>query len=1281
MTTIFYKIHLLTKRYKAVSITFFILILSTCLYFASKIDLEENIVNVIPKDNNIVQINKALEGFKMNNRLVFHLYYNDSSKTAQDLIRAVHQIEDSINNNFLEYISELKIQFPDSHLETMYSYYTRHLPLYLEDDDYAVVSERTTEEGIRKTVENNYRALISPMSMVTKKMLVKDPFNLVSIPLKKTREFQFDDNIQLYHNHLLTKDQRHLIFFVGLANPPNETSKNGAFIAGMDKLIQSFEVSNPSLNIEYFGQTAVSVANANQIKQDIYITVTLAVVILFLFISFFYRNPLVFFTAITPGVFGAVVAIAFLAIVKSKVSIISLGVGSVLLGITIDYALHFFTHYKDRKNIKLLFDDLTVPLLMSSLTTSCAFFSLIFLRSEALADLGIFAGVSVVASALYTLLVLPHLIGGRVQQSKIENRRNFVEKIVSGLSNYPFYKAKWTIVLLIFLSTISIFTWRNYSFETEMLRLNYMPERLAQYEKNLNNISSFSANNIYVITTGASLWEALEKESVLNGKLRSLKDRGIIHKYSVANDIIPDQETQKIRLEKWNTFWQENDRDTLFVKFVNTASQVGFRADGFGGLQKLLDVNYKPLSESDIADILSVVGEDFIIRSGDSVSVISSIKTSRENKAQVYEELGIAKGSLAFDQGYITAHLVQLLQEDFNKLVNLSLIVVFLILLVCYGRIELALLTFAPILLSWLWILGIMGVFDLKFNIVNIIVCTFVFGLGIDYSIFVTRGYTQKFQSGLETISSYKKSILLSAITTLVSIGVLVFAEHPALRSIALLAIIGICSVIFITFTVQPLLYKFFILNRKEKGLIPYTLKSFLLSSFAIFYFLFTCLLLVIVRILFIIPVFSEKKRKTGFRYLIMILCRSIVYIMANVKKTIVGKKNVDFSSPSVIISNHHSFLDIILLLMFNPKVVMVTNDWVYHSPFFGLAVQYADFIPAHKGIEGQLEKIRDLVAEGYSIIIFPEGTRSASAEIGRFHKGAFYLSEYLKLDIQPVILHGTSYAMPKNDGLYLRGGEVTIKFLPRIKYNDAEFGNTYSERTKKISRYFKSEYQVLRQEKELPDFYKETIFKNYLYKGPVLEWYLKIKYRLEQGYTLFHELIPRDAKVYDVGCGYGFLSYSLAFSSGRRQIVGIDYDQSKIEIANNCPVKPSNLLFLHRDVCTVPYEKADVFVVSDVLHYLLPHDQKILMDNMLKNLVEGGKMIIRDGDSSKKGKHRGTALTEYFSTGFGFNKTKNMLCYISEEMIKNFAAQNMLKMTVIDNTKFTSNTIYILEK
>ncbi|WPP48772.1 MMPL family transporter [Catalinimonas niigatensis] len=1282
MTNIFYRLFVLSQKHKFIFFSALAAVLGVALYFASGIRLEENISSIIPQDEKIARVSKTFEGFKMNERLVMHLYTEDTAN-PQLLIQIAKQFSDSLQVHYAPYINEIKREFPDTQIEQLYSYYYQHLPFYLEDEDYQKIEARITEEGIQSTLRRNYKSLMSPVSMVTKKMLIRDPFSLTTFPLQRANALRGNDDIQLYQNHLITQDRQHLIFFVTLSNPPNETKNNAAFIEGIEEQTEQFQQENPELHIEYFGQAAVSVANANRIKNDIYITVSIALLLLFIFISLFYRNVSIFFIAVTPGIFGAIVSIALLAIIKSKVSAISLGVGSVMLGITIDYALHFFTHYKHQKNLQALFSDISGPMLMSSVTTACAFFALLFIRSEALADLGLFAGTSVIVSALYTLIVLPHFVVRKGNaEDKVSSSKNIAERLVSKLAQYPFQQSRWAISLFIILSVVSCFTWKNYAFESDMLRLNYMPEKLAAYEKNLNKISTYSANGFYLISTGGDFWDALETGKKVKQKLKQLQQDSLIYNYITVNDIVPPASQQKKKLQAWKAFWKAQQVDTMLTDFYAEAQKLGFQSQAFGQFESMLKQNYSLLQQEDVASILSVFGDDLIIpHADDSVSVVSSVKLSSDHKREVLEEFEQQQDVLIFDKGYFTARLVELLEEDFSKLVNISLLVVFAIILLSYGRIELAIITFMPILLSWLWILGLMGLIGLKFNIVNIIICTFIFGLGIDYSIFVMRGLTQNYKLGLINLLSYKKSIILSALTTLAGIGVLAFAQHPALRSIALLAIIGILSVIFLTFTVQPILYNFLIQKRKEKGVVPYTLLSLFLSVFAFLYFLLGCVLLSVIRIFLLIPVIAQEKKKKLFHWIMMFFCRSLLYIMINLKKDIRNKEQIDFSKPSVIISNHHSFLDIIILLMLHPKVVMVTNEWVYHSPFFGKAVQYADFIPAAEGMEDQLEKIRKLVQHGYSIIIFPEGSRSETSELRRFHKGAFFLAEKLALDVQPVLLHGTHYIMPKKDAFHLKSGRLTVKFLPRIMHTDTSFGITYSERTKSISKHFKAAYQELKNELESPEYFKEVLIKNYLYKGPVLEWYLRVKQRLENGYHIFHELLPISGRIVDLGCGYGFMSYALAFSGENRQILGVDYDTEKIEVAKNCPVKPANLEFDEGDVATYAYGKSDAFIISDVLHYLLPDKQLQVLKNMVMQLNPGGRMIIRDGDSSKADRHKGTQLTEVFSTGTGFNKTQNKLYFISAEMISNFASENSLALEVIDNTRLTSNTIFILTK
>ena len=99
------------------------------------------------------------------------------------------------------------------------------------------------------------------------------------------------------------------------------------------------------------------------------------------------------------------------------------------------------------------------------------------------------------------------------------------------------------------------------------------------------------------------------------------------------------------------------------------------------------------------------------------------------------------------------------------------------------------------------------------------------------------------------------------------------------------------------------------------------------------------------------------------------------------------------------------------------------------------------------------------------------------------------------------------------------------------------------------------------------------------------------------------------------------------------------------------------------------------------MLHYMIKKEQLELMDKCVNKLNQGGRIIVRDSDKGLKKRHLGTRFTEFFSTNIGFNKTKNKLCFVSRETMENIANQYNLKLEIIDNTKFTSNIYYILDK
>ena len=142
------------------------------------------------------------------------------------------------------------------------------------------------------------------------------------------------------------------------------------------------------------------------------------------------------------------------------------------------------------------------------------------------------------------------------------------------------------------------------------------------------------------------------------------------------------------------------------------------------------------------------------------------------------------------------------------------------------------------------------------------------------------------------------------------------------------------------------------------------------------------------------------------------------------------------FDKPAVIISNHQSHLDLMGMMMLMPKLIILTKNWVWHNPFYGIVIRYADFFPI-TDTDQMLNDLKQKVSEGYSVMIFPEGTRSEDCRIQRFHRGAFYLAEQLGLDIIPIFIDGFGKVLPKTSW-HLHPGKMSVEVMERVKREGA---------------------------------------------------------------------------------------------------------------------------------------------------------------------------------------------------------------------------------------------------
>src|SRR5690606_35519950 len=128
----------------------------------------------------------------------------------------------------------------------------------------------------------------------------------------------------------------------------------------------------------------------------------------------------------------------------------------------------------------------------------------------------------------------------------------------------------------------------------------------------------------------------------------------------------------------------------------------------------------------------------------------------------------------------------------------------------------------------------------------------------------------------------------------------------------------------------------------------------------------------------------------------------------------------------------------------------------------------------------------------------------------------AFYISKELNIPVQPLLILGNHEVNPKND-LIINQGQILIKPLDRLYPQEDETIRDFSKRTVKVMRSGMTEF---RKECANTSFYTRKVMENYLLKGPVLEWYVRVKWGMERrNFDFYNQLIGSRRRIVDAGC------------------------------------------------------------------------------------------------------------------------------------------------------------------
>ena len=716
--------------------------------------------------------------------------------------------------------SSLTAQVDMDAISAVSSFVYDHIPYFLTERDMARMDSLLAEPGhIQSALARDKQILAFPHASIVTTSITHDPLGLFSPVMDRLQASSGQVGFESYDGYIFTPDMSRAVVMLDSPFGNSETSNNAKLLHYLEDVSHQMQERYPDVAVDIIGGPAIAVGNSSRIKKDSILAITLSVILMILLLAYSFnslKNILLIF--LTVG-WGLLFALGSLALFRDNVSIIVIGISSVIIGLAINYPLHLVAHSVYQPDRREAMKEIVAPLVVGNITTVGAFLALVPLKATALRDLGLFASLLLVGTILFVLIYLPHYISTKPGRKRTNGR------LIEQLSAFSPEKSKGivacTVIITIVLAYFSIRT----EFDSDMSHMNYMTanqKREMQYFEDLMTKDvTHTAQSLYVYGSGLTFEEALKSIQPSGALIDSLSGCGVLTKQNEALSFFTTRQEQEQRLARWNRF-VEDHRDEMTTVFQEEARKAGFAPAAFSSFNQLLatSASLVPQDMDYFEPLLKTVFAQNFTTSEDNGTayVVSPVNVQPDE----LEEAKTVLGDACFEVSSINKSMTSSLSDNFNYIGWVCSLIVFIFLWFSFGRLELAIISFLPMAVSWVWILGIMALLGIKFNIVNIILATFIFGQGDDYTIFMTEGCQYEYSRQRPILKAYKSSIIQSAAIMFVGIGTLIVAKHPAMHSLAEVTIIGMFSVVLMAYLIPPFLFNW--LTQKKGQVRPYPL-------------------------------------------------------------------------------------------------------------------------------------------------------------------------------------------------------------------------------------------------------------------------------------------------------------------------------------------------------------------------------------------------------------------------------------------------------------------------
>ena len=1210
-----------------------VLIAAGCVAISSRIDLEEDILGILPQRDPIVDDYKyTVRKFHQIDRVYIDVGITNAD--PETLARVADEFYSGLATNTAFGQITYRIEIGDQ--RTIINFLTGALPNLFTEADANSLAQKLETNSVHDFLTNSRRKLAGPEGMVLKDVIAADPVGMSALVIAKVIPLQtgFGD-AHVEDGRLTSSDGRHVLMMAEPNFPSADSKKSAVLVTEMLRAAREVEKEFPGVHVAITGGHRMALDNSTFIRRDATRCMVLAISAMFILCFTAYRRRWLAVVTFLPSLFGTLMAGAVLALVDEHLSAIAIGFASMAIGITVDYGIYVVYHLDnaacDRETAGKIVGRLVLPTAIGALTIIAAFIVLATSPMSGYQQLGIFGAVGVLMSAVFALIVLPLIVPLPKKNDELSQLR-----FTHWMENFHAWQKRRRPLLLLgvlILTVVTIFGVKKLRFEGDISKLNGVTESTRADDKLITQTWGDALGMTLVVARGKTVDDALAQNDRAAEILAQQKN--VTGVYSLAA-ICPSLADQEVNIQRWQKFWtpvrQENLRQTL----QQVGGELGFRPDAFAPFWK--SVEEKPVMITlDMfrgTPLEQALSERVAVGTNDT-AISTLIKLADRSQAGALRDA--LPGFILIDQKNFADHIAALAKNGMGHFALWTVVAVGAIVYFALGSIELVFATLLPIGFGLLWTLGLMGLLGLPINVMNCVFVIFVIGMGEDYSVFLATSKLDEWHGHPPRIHATSASVLISAATTIFGFAVLIFAKHPVLFSMGTTVLLGMACAFAATLVITPLCMDLLLFKNPPRGaprwwhpLGTLWVLVHLGGSQIFLYYILRPILKIIS------PRTADEKLRCATRW----MARGVVKWMPFGKLEFQNITPQTFSPPCIVISNHQSAVDVMLVVSLPADVRQTAKKRVFDEPMLGIGCKLLGHVMVEPNDpDTTLRRCREKLTEGACVHFYPEGTRSHDGYVQRFHRGAFELAVELNQEILPVILCDTNTAMPR-DAYWFEPYHATVRAWPRVTPQNFDYALGSTALMRHCETIIRDALQKQLDELNTPRVVRRKVQRLYRYQGKFVEQFVHWKMKMDPMFDALDAVVPRNGFVLDLGCGYGVATHWLAQFTDGRSFLGLDYDENKIRVAQRTAPESPRIKFETGDILNCDYTACDTILLLDVLHYWTPEKQQMILNKARQALRPGGKLILRDAARAENEAHQRVDFWEKIATRIGHNNT-----------------------------------------